>query len=185
MLKAKYIRVQIWVVACALALFSSCNEAEKKPVATAFLESAPIAEGHDILMKYTTRGKLTAVLKTPKMLDFTQRDFGFWEFPEGVDLDLIDEKGKVSTITADYALSYKQTGLVDMRGNIIIKTPDSMRLKAQQLYWDQNIKWVFTDQDYTSILPDGTINHASGFDANQDFTSLNSRTNKGVLLLQD
>mgnify|MGYP001793161063 FL=1 len=88
-------------------------------------------------------------------------------------------------VTSDYAISYKQTGIIDMRGNVDIKTADSTHLKANQLYWDQNINWVFTDQKYKSYLPDGTINEADGFDANQDFTILNSRINDGVMFIEE
>jgi len=44
---------------------------------------------------------------------------------------------------------------------------------------------VFTDQPYKSILPDGTVNDADGFDANQDFTILNSRTNEGIMFIEE
>jgi hypothetical protein len=34
-------------------------------------------------------------------------------------------------------------------------------------------------------LPDGNINEADGFDANQDFTILNSRINDGVMFIEE
>ncbi|WP_109302516.1 LPS export ABC transporter periplasmic protein LptC [Aquimarina sp. AU474] len=186
MQKKKYYIIINFVTAFAVTLFFSCqsNIAEKsknhKTPGT-----PPIAEAFDVNLKYTDSGRLTAILKTSKVLDFTNKSFGYHEFPEGIVLDVIDKEGKVSVITSDYAISYQQTGLIDMRGNVDIKTADSTHLQARQLYWDQNINWIFTDQPYKSLLPDGNINEADGFDANQDFTILNSRINDGIMFIEE
>ncbi|WP_240486169.1 LPS export ABC transporter periplasmic protein LptC [Aquimarina atlantica] len=166
-------------------MFFSCQSTTKNDLGGLILEDAPIAEGYEINLKYTDSGRLTAILKTSKILDYSNTSFAYHEFPEGIVLDIIDKEGKVSVVTSDYAISYQQTGLIDMRGNVDIKTSDSTHLQAKQLYWDQNISWIFTDQPYKSYLPDGTINEADGFDANQDFTILNSRINDGVMFIEE
>ncbi len=174
-----------FVTAFAVTLFFSCQSKGSKSKGYFVSEDAPIGEAFEVNLKYTDSGRLTAVLKTPKLLDFTNQVFGYYEFPEGIVLDIIDKDGKVSVVTSDYAISYQETGLIDMRGNVDILTSDSTHLQAKQLYWDQNINWVFTDQSYKSYLPDGTINEADGFDANQDFTILNSRINDGVMFIEE
>ncbi|GGX22801.1 LPS export ABC transporter periplasmic protein LptC [Aquimarina muelleri] len=173
------------VIVFAMTMFFSCQSIKKKKQSYSISEETPIAEVFEVNLKYTDSGRLAAILKTPKILDFSNKDFAYFEFPEGVVLDIIDKEGKVSVVRSDYAISYKQTGLIDMRGNVDIKTADSTHLQAQQLYWDQNINWIFTDQPYKSYLPDGTINEADGFDANQDFTILNSRINDGVMFIKE
>ncbi len=173
------------VTALVVTMFFSCQSKNSNTQQYLTSNEAPIAEAFEVNLKYTDSGRLTAVLKTPKVLDFTNKFFGYHEFPEGIILDIIDKDGKVSVVTSDYAISYKQTGLIDMRGNVDIKTADSTHLQAEQLYWDQNINWIFTDYPYKSYLPDGTINEADGFDANQDFTILNSRSNDGVMFIEE
>lgn len=172
------------VTTFVVTMFFSC-QSNKKQATSAIQKDAPIAEAFEVNLKYTDSGRLTAVMKAPRFLDFTNKPFSYWEFPDGVKLDMIDAEGKVSTITSDYAISYQQTGLVDMRGNVDIEMADSTHLEATQLYWDQNSSWVFTDQPYKSFLPDGTINEADGFDANQDFTVLNSRSNDGIMFIEE
>lgn len=174
-----------FVTAFAVTLFFSCQLEKNKNQSSGLNEDAPIGEGRDVNLKYTDSGRLAAILNSPRILDYTNKNFPYWEFPDGIVLDMIDEEGKISTVTADYAISYQQTGLIDMRGNIDIQMADSTRLKAKQLYWDQNNSWVFTDQPYKSYFPDGTVNDADGFDANQDFTLLNSRINDGVMYIQE
>ncbi|WP_378186433.1 LPS export ABC transporter periplasmic protein LptC [Aquimarina sp. W85] len=174
-----------FVTVFSVTLFFSCNSKNDSDTHTVSIEDVPIGEIFDVHLKYTDSGRLTAVLKASKILDFTNQNFPYHEFPKGVVLDLIDKEGKISVIKADYAISYRETGLIDMQGNVDIKTADSTHLIAQQLYWNQNKDWIFTDLPYTSYLPDGAINEADGFDANQDFTILNSRINEGVMIIDE
>lgn len=185
MQKKKLYSVINFVTAFAVTLFFSCQSESSSINNIVTLEDAPIAEGLDINLKYTDSGRLTATLTTPRILDYTNKNFGYQEFPDGIILNIIDIEGKVSVVTSDYAISYMETGLIDMRGNVDIKTADSTHLMAKQLYWDQNINWVFTDQPYTSRFPDGAVNEADGFDANQDFTILNSRINDGIMVIEE
>ncbi len=173
------------VMAFVVTMFFSCQSKKSKSKGYILSEEAPIAEAFEVNLKYTDSGRLTAVLKTPKVLDYTNKSFGYHEFPEGIVLDIIDEEGKVSVITSDYAISYQLTGLIDMRGNVDILTSDSTHLLAEQLYWDKNINWIFTDYPYKSYMSDGNINDADGFDANQDFTILNSRSNDGLIYIEE
>ncbi len=174
-----------FVTAFAVTLFFSCQPKSEQKKSVAMALDAPIAEAFDVTLKYTDSGKLKAILRTPKALDYTNKNFDYHEFPEGVVLDVIDNEGKVSVIKAEYAIWYKPTNLVDMRGNVDIFTADSTHLIAEQLYWDQRTNWVFTDLPYQSFLPDGGVNKADGFDANQDFTVLNSRINDGIMLIKE
>ena len=91
---------------------------------------------------------------------------------------------KKNTVTADYAIQFDETGLVDLRSNVVVITADSVVLKANQLYWDQKNKWVFTDQPYQIKFKDGSYNDgAVGFDSSEDFTTFLSRKNQGVQLV--
>ncbi|WP_051477647.1 LPS export ABC transporter periplasmic protein LptC [Aquimarina pacifica] len=173
------------VTVFAVTMFFSCQSNKRNSQQYVISEEAPIAEAFEVNLKYTDSGRLTAILKTSRVLDYSNKSFPYHEFPDGIVLDIIDEEGKTSIVTADYAISYQQTGIIDMKGNVDIRTSDSTHLQAKQLYWDQSLSWVFTDQPYKSHLPDGTINEADGFDANQDFTILNSRINDGVMFIEE
>ncbi|WP_082422430.1 LPS export ABC transporter periplasmic protein LptC [Aquimarina longa] len=182
--KNKYILTNI-VIAFAVTMFFSCQSIQKNTKKGLVDKSMPIAEAFNVNLKYTDSGKLTAILKTSRILDYSNESFAYHEFPEGIVLDIIDKEGKISVVTSDYAISYQETGLIDMRGNVDIQTADSTHIQAKQLYWDHKINWVFTDQDYKSYLPDGSINEADGFDANQDLTIFNSRINDGVMFIKE
>ncbi|OEY72738.1 LPS export ABC transporter periplasmic protein LptC [Salegentibacter salarius] len=146
---------------------------------------APQAIAEGINLKYTDSGRMVANLKSPKMKDFTNKEFPYREFPEGLELEIYDENNEKSTVTSDYGIIYDGTNLIDLQGNVVIFTADSMRLEASQLYWDQNINWIFTDKPNTIKFPNGALNEGEGFDANQNFGNFRSRTNVGVQIIKD
>ncbi|WP_072877499.1 LPS export ABC transporter periplasmic protein LptC [Salegentibacter echinorum] len=146
---------------------------------------APQAIAKGVNLKYTDSGRMVANLKSPKMKDFTNKDFPYREFPDGLEVEFFDENNEKSTVTADYGIVYEDTKLIDLQGNVVIFTADSLRLEASQLYWDQTLNWVFTDRPNKIKFPNGALNEGKGFDANQNFGNFRSRTNIGVQVIED
>ncbi len=146
-------------------------------------DGAPLAEGKNINFKYTDSGKVVTNLLSPLLKDYSNYAFPYKEFPKGIEVLFWDEENKKSTITADYAIQYEGTGIVDLRKNVNLVTADSVVLKAEQLYWDQKAQWIFTDWPYQIKFKDGSYNDGARFDSNQDFTTFLSRKNQGVQLI--
>ena len=166
----------------AIALFA-CESNYQNVKKFNLSDGAPVAEGVNINFKYTDSGRLVTNLLADKLLDYSNLEFSYKEFPEGIEVYFWNEEGEKSTILADYAIQYDRTELVDLRKNVVIFTADSIELNAQQLYWDQKNAWVFTDQHYTIRFKDGSYNDGAQFDSNQDFTIFLSRKNLGVQLI--
>ncbi|WP_010522070.1 hypothetical protein [Aquimarina agarivorans] len=141
--------------------------------------------GKEVVVKYTDSGRLVAIMKAPVFKDFTHIDFPYREFPKGVELIVFDKKGGQSNVKADFGVQYELTNLVDLRGNVKIVTADSVLVNAPQLYWDQKLHWLYTDNDYDAVLKNGAKNKGAGFDVNEDFTNFRSRTNVGTQILND
>ncbi|OAD91542.1 LPS export ABC transporter periplasmic protein LptC [Aequorivita soesokkakensis] len=173
----------VMVLVLAITLFA-CEGNYKNVKKLSLSDGAPIAEGKDINFKYTDSGKLVTNLLAAKLLDYSNLEFPYKEFPKGIEVLFWDKDGKKSTVNSDYAIQFDNTGLVDLRENVVLITADSVVLKATQLYWDQKNNWVFTDQPYQIKFKDGSYNDgAVGFDSSQDFTTFLSRKNQGVQLV--
>jgi len=173
----------VMVLVLAVTLFS-CEGNYQKVKRLSLSAGAPIAEGKNINFKYTDSGKLVTNLLADKLLDYSNLEFPYKEFPDGIEVLFWDEKGEKNTVTADYAILFDKTGLVDLRNNVVLITADSVILNADQLYWDQKNKWVFTNRPYQIKFKDGSYNQgAVGFDSSQDFTTFLSRKNQGVQLV--
>lgn len=146
-------------------------------------DGAPVAEGKNIDVKYTDSGKVVTNLLAPLLHDYSGRDFPYQEFPEGIEVRFWDEEGKKRTITSKYAIRYEETGIVDLREEVVLITSDSLILNAQQLYWDQKNQWVFTDKPYRIRFKDGSYNDGARFDSSEDFTTFLSRENEGIQII--
>lgn len=147
--------------------------------------NAPQAAGKGINLFYTDSGTVKAHLTSPLMYDFSNQQFPYREFPEGLNLEFFNENEEKSTVKADYGIIYEATGLVDLQGNVEVFMADSTLLLAKQLYWDQNREWVFTDVPYQVKLSGGGFNEGEGFDSNQKFDNFSSRSNIGMQVIEE
>jgi len=180
----KTILKNIATIFAVAMFFYACSSKDKDEITVDFKEVAQ-GIGKDVVIKHTDSGRLSLILKAPVLKDYTHIDFPYTEFPEGIKLTVFDKDGGESIILADYAIRYELTNLVDLRGNVDITTADSSVLKAPQLYWNQKLKWAYTDQKYSIKAKNGSVNNGNGFDANQEFTIFRSRKNKGQQILKN
>ena len=158
------------VTAFAVTMFFSCKNNFKEVQQIGVLQNEPIGIAEDMNLRYTDSGRLTANLISPKMLDFSNREFSYNEFPEGIILHLFDDQDKKSIIIADYAIIYNNTDLIDLRGNVLITTETKDSIFAEQLFYDQKRDWVFSNMPIKYVSPTKIVT-GNAFDSNRDFTS--------------
>ncbi|NRD21704.1 LPS export ABC transporter periplasmic protein LptC [Winogradskyella litoriviva] len=160
------------VTAIVVTLFFSCkndfNEVQKVGV----LQNQPISEAKNIDLKYTKfvddTVRLLANLISPKMLDYSNRNFPFQEFPKGIELRTYDEDNNKTTITSDYAIVYSDTDIIDLQGNVKIATQQKDTLFTEQLFYNQKLEWVFTNEKWLFKRAIGPL-YGIGFDADKNF----------------
>lgn len=180
----KHIKKTI-VIAFAMTMVFSCKNNFENVKKIGVSENAPIGVAVNMNLKYTDSGRVTANLRSPEMLDFSNRDFAFSEFPNHVEMDLFDDDNQKSTITADYAIVYDKTGLIDMQGNVVLASYKKDTLFANQLYYDQNREWLFTNQPVT-FKSNGNIIKGNMFDSNVKFTKVEiAESREGVILVDE
>ena len=140
------------VIAIAMTLFFSCKNNFNEVQKVGILQNQPIGEAEHINLKYTELKDsivhLQANLISSKLLDYSNRNFKFSEFPKGIELTLYDENKNKTTIFSDYAIVYDDTDVIDLQGNVIIATHDKDTLFTEQMYYDQNLQWVFTNHPF-------------------------------------
>ncbi|WP_081997781.1 LPS export ABC transporter periplasmic protein LptC [Wocania ichthyoenteri] len=147
-------------------------------------ENEPIGVAENFNLKHTDSGKLKAILISPKMLDYSNRDFPFNEFPKGITLDIYDDENKKSIVVSDYAIIYNKTNLIDLQGNVKITTSTNDTLYAEQLFYDQKKEWLFTNKPVTFRTGKDLIN-GNGFDSNSKFTNAEVLEVTGIITLDE
>lgn len=171
------------VTAIVVTLFFSCKDNFKEVQQIGVLQNEPIGVAENINLKYTDSGRVKANLLSPKMRDFSNRDFAFTEFPNGIKLLLYD-KGKKSTILADYAISYSESDLIDLQHNVIIITQQNDSIFANQLYYDQKNEQIFTNETFKMVSPTKIIT-GNGFNSDKDFKHFEALEVTGIIYLDE
>lgn len=171
------------VTAVVVTMLFSCKDNFKEVQQIGVLQNEPIGIAENINLKYTDSGRVKANLISPKMKDYSNRDFAFTEFPNGIKLLLYD-KGKKSTILADYAISYSETDLIDLQKNVIIITQQSDSIFANQLYYDQKNEQIFTNETFKMVSPTKIIT-GNGFNSDKDFKHFEALEVTGIIYLDE
>lgn len=155
-----------------VAMFFSCTNSAKEVRDFLADKNKPIGAAKNIDHVHKDSGRISNKLKTPLLLDFSNRkEHPYNEFPKGVKIVTISKDGKDSTtITGSYALSYNKTQVSEIKGNVvIINHTDNTKLETNQLFWDQKEKYFFTEDGFRLTTKRDTIN-GFGFESKQDLS---------------
>ncbi|WP_298148120.1 LPS export ABC transporter periplasmic protein LptC [Flavobacterium sp.] len=163
------------------ATFTACEDRIKAVNKSNLATFTPSGEADSLALKYTDSGRITAVLAAKQMRDFATVKHPFTEFPKGIDLTLYDKKGKKTFITAQYAISYRGSDLIDLRKNVVIRSEESQRLETEQLFFDQKNGWFFTEKPFLFTDPEGGSTQGTGIDFNKDFKRINYQQVRGQI----
>lgn len=165
----------IYLVAIVFAMVAvGCESNFKEIQKDNFSDFIPSSDADEVNLKYTDSGRITGILISKKMLDYAVVDFPFTEFPRGIHVTLYDKNAKKTVVTSNYAVSYKQTGIIDLQGKVKIVSEDGQILETQQLYYDQKNAWFFTERKFKFTSPKG-VSNGQGIDFSKDFKVINSQ----------
>jgi LPS export ABC transporter protein LptC len=165
----KILLKSITVLTITVMLFSCSNSTEE---VRDFLASKnlPIGVAKDAFHVYKDSGRITSKLITPLLRDFSNRkQHPYNEFPEGVKIVNFEGKDSV-TVTGDYALSYSRTQISELIGNVVvINHAENSKLETEQLFWDQNTQYFFSEKAFTLSTLKDTI-YGIGFESKEDLS---------------
>jgi len=171
------------IIFAVFFLVYSCN---KDKGVKEFLRTAdiPISSAFKINTVHTDSGLVSSILNSPKMFNFSNANYPYFEFPDFLEVILFDKNKNQTKITADYAISYSNSDLIDLRGNVIISTHLLDTLFTEQLYYDRSEQWLFTNFDFKYVSTDKDI-YGIGFDSDKTFEKIKFLEVKGYVSLQD
>lgn len=185
-------------MAAAVAMFVlACEDTYKRVGDEAVDKVYPQGIAKDFNLVYTTTpeelqsqdssmSRVMAILKSPLSEDFTNLRFQYRTFPNGLLVEHYDEQGRRSTIEADSAIVYAQTNIFDLQGNVVLQTFDGKRLQTDQLFWDRENDWIFTERRFTLTNPEeGTVLNGEGMDFNREFSYFNAHKTGGEMNIKE
>ena len=168
-----------------VTMFFSCESDIKKVQQLSETSFIPTGEADTINLKYTDSGRIKSILKSPKMLDYSNITNPFTEFPKGIHVTLIDNKGNITTVVSNYAISYKNTNIIDLQGKVTISSQNGKKLETSQLYFDQKNEWFFTEKHFKYTDEAGGYLEGPGVDFSKDFKIFNMQQSSGEVNTSD
>ena len=166
-----------------LLIFLSCSQ--DKEIFNNFKKAEiPKSSASNINSVHTDSGKVSSILNSPKMLNFSNAVFPYYEFPNQLEVILFDKNNNKTNIVADYAISYSNSDLIDLRGNVIISTHLKDTLITDQLYYDRGQEWLFTNFDFRYVSLDKDI-FGKGFDSDKSFEKIKFLEVNGFVSLDE
>jgi len=161
-------------IAFAVSFPIGCDNNFKEVQKNDFSEFIPSGDADAVNLKYTDSGKIKSILVSTKMLDFANVDFPFTEFPKGIDVTIYDNNSKKTFIRSNFAVSYKQTSIIDLQGKVKITSEAGQMLETEQLYFDQKNQWFYTEKKFKLTDAKGSST-GQGIDFSKDFKVINSQ----------
>lgn len=168
----------------AVALFYSCADNSQALMEINADLQEPLGTASNIRMVYTDSLRIQAILTAPKHLDFTNLSFKYAEFPEGLKVIFYDDQQRENEVVADYGILYNDTRLIDLKGNVQLKSHDGALLTTSQLFWDAESEWLFTEQPFTFKDKDYNF-EALRLDTNKEFTKFQTGSLIGTITVSE
>jgi len=129
----------------------------------------PVDISYGVKVIYSDSSVVKAQLTTPKMLHFNI-DSPYYEFPQGGLLIMYDStRNETQRVKSDYAVQRVNTGITELRKNVVATRADGMVLKSEELIWDEKEKKFYSNLPVT-ITINNQVSYGTSFWAKEDFS---------------
>lgn len=161
------------IVAIIAALFTCCKNDIRQVNKITRVDTSPSQSAKNLKVDYTENGKLVYTMLSPEMKKFEQPQ-QLTEFPKGFNVVFYDSlQQQKGTARANYAVSHDATGILELRGNVIIvNNQTKTKIETEKMFWDRRLKTIYGDRGVRISTPIKIVN-AGGFKANEDLSKYN------------
>jgi len=180
----RYLLIVPAVLISGMTLLSSC---EKKPVVVKDIpiKELPSLSGRNVETMYTDSGKVTLIVKTPLVQQFTSKDDPHTLFPEGLTVLFYDKKTTPqASITAHYARYTDKDEQWELRDSVVAVNTEGDILETELLYWSEPKERVWSDRFVRFTLKDKII-MGTGFESDSRLTNGTIKNVSGTIYFDD
>lgn len=161
------------VIAAALAagVAVSCGEEKKEEIAAIDdTRNYPTMLTTDVSTYVSDSGYTRYHITAPLWVMYEEADTPHWKFPDGLYLEKYDDDMvSVATFRADSATYLSSRKLWRFDGDVNMRNTDGDRFATPQLFWDQNLRRVYSDS-FMHIERTERIIEGYGFESNEAMT---------------
>ena len=153
-----------------LPFFSSCENdlKEVERISSQKIED-PVDISYGVTVIYSDSAIVKAQMTSPEMRHYNTEE-PYYEFPHGGLLILYDKnQQETERVTCNYAIQRENTGITELRKDVVVTRSDGLVIKSEELIWDESKKKFYSDLPVT-LIRKGTVQHGTSFWANEDFS---------------
>jgi LPS export ABC transporter protein LptC len=147
-------------------------------------ELLPAEVADDIRIIYSDSALLKVILDAKHLERFTGED-PYLEMTDGVHVRFYNASGSVeSELRSNYAISYKNSGIMEAKENVVVVNKKGETLNTEHLVWEEKTEKIHTEE-FVKITTEDEVIFGHGLESNQDFTKYRIKKIKGTINLKD
>jgi len=163
------------IILCFLS--AACSEGKTVMDAVALdVKTLPLMHSEDVSTLISDSGitRYRMVAKIWDMYDNTQPQKSYWYFPKGIYVEKFDSLFNVEgSIESDTAYYYDKKSLWRAIGNVKAMNLKKEKFETQEMFWDQRLHKMYSDQPIRIEQVDGRVILGVGFESNESMTEYN------------
>lgn len=149
--------------------------------------SAPLDEGklteysENLSIVMSQNGRPSYHFETPLMEGYSQAREPYHEFRKGIKIVTYQDdsmRNENATLTANYAIYYKERQLWEAKGDVVARKADGKTLYTQQLFWNARTRKIYSNVD-SKFVDRSDVFMGEGFESDEEFRDWRFRRMKG------
>ncbi len=177
-------RIIVAVLIAGTALLSSCDRKEEA-VKDFQIKGLPTLSARNIETMYTDSGKVTMLVRTPLIQQFTAEENPHTLFPEGLTVLFYDMTNEPqASITSKYARYTDKDEIWELRDSVVAISNKGEVLETELLFWSQPKDKIWSDR-FVRFTHDDQIVMGTGFDSDSRFSNWTIKNVTGTIYIRD
>lgn len=165
-------------------LLTGCGNKDEKLKELTRGPSSALMSAKQIDVLFSESGHLQARVTAPLANRFSG-DYPYLEFPKGFTASLFDSLKQVeTTITADYGKRIEQTGIMEAKGNVVVRNERKReQLNTELLFWDEKNHLIYSKVPVKITTP-GKVLFGDGLESNESFSEYTILRPRGMMAVE-
>jgi len=172
------------VLVIGTAFISSCDRKEVV-VEDLQIKGLPTSSARDVETMYTDSGKVTMLVRTPLIQQFSEDEAPHTLFPEGLTVLFYDKQDKPQgSITSKYARYTDKDEVWELRDSVVAVSDKGEILETELLFWSQPRDKIWSDR-FVRFTHDDQVVMGTGFDSDSRFSNWTIKNVTGTIYIRD
>ena len=176
--------IMIAVLIAGTALFSSCDKKEIT-VKDLMIKGLPTLSARNVETMYSDSGKVTMVVQTPLIQQYSSEENPYTLFPKGLTVLFYDRTDKPqASITSNYARYTEKDDVWELRDSVVAVSNKGEVLETELLFWSQPRDRIWSDR-FVRFTHNDQIVMRTGFNSDSRFSNWTIKNVTGTIYIRD